>query len=278
MKISTKNKMCLICHTKLKGWSIVSGHQILVCPVCGLGVTENPNLQKVDYHRDEVYLKESRQFQNIFQRRANIINIFHPKPGKVLEIGSSTGLLLSILQKQGWEVLGIEISTQAALFAQKQGIPTLTVPIEKVKLSPNSFDVIVINHTLEHLQNPNQVIEQVHFLLKDKGIFLVDVPNFGSFFARVFKGSWSLLLPNEHLWHFTFSSLSKLLQNHGFEVLDRSSPSGIWDYGNPLQEVWQSLIGLKKRFFKNIITMGPSWVVSLLNVGTTLTVVSRKVK
>lgn len=272
-----KQQTCFICNEKTNFLGSSGHYKISVCPQCGLGITNNPNLQISKYHRDNEYEQESDQFKNIFQRRVNIINSLGIKPGKALEIGSSTGLLLSLLKENGWDVNGVEISPQAAEFAEKRGVKTIHTPVEKLTLPAGTFDLVILNHTLEHLQNPKEVLEKLHDLLIDDGVLLIDVPNFGSLSARIFKTSWFALLPEEHYWHFTFNSLSRLLHSSGFKVLKRTSPSGIWDYGNPLAEVVQSFIGFKKRFFMNIFTSLPNLIVTLINQGATLTVVAKKV-
>lgn len=269
---------CCICQGQIKSLFKVKGYEIYKCSNCGLGITEGLKIQKTDYHRDQVYLQEGAQFRNIFQRRVNFIEFLHLKTGKVLEIGSSTGLMLSLFKEKGWDVLGVEISKDAAQSAIEKGIPTLMCPVEEIKLPQQSLDVIIMNHTLEHLENPPVVIKKISSLLKVGGILLVDVPNFGGLSARIFRSRWFALLPSEHLWHFTYDSLFHLLNNNGLEIVKRSSPSGIWDYGNPLKEIWMSFVGLKKRFFMNVLTLIPNFVVTSLNQGSTLTILAQKVK
>lgn len=278
MEVIQEEAKCPVCNFRIKNWGQSGKFTIMVCSKCGLGITKYSNIQSSDYHRDTVYLQSIEQFRNIFERRSNIIKSYHPTPGRILEIGSSTGLMLSLFKQRGWEVMGVEMSQQAANYAQAHGIPTIKEKIEEVKLLAESFDVVIINHTLEHLNDPNAVLEKIYLLLKDKGIVLIDVPNFGSFSASILKNRWPSLLPEEHLWHFTFMALSKILKNHHFNVQSVSYPSGIWDYGSPLKEVWQSFIGFKKRFFINVFTAVPSLIISFLNQGTTLTVLAQKIK
>ncbi len=277
MKMNMSDK-CLACGEKMQFWGKVGEYNISVCPKCGFGKTDNPTIQGSGYHRDAVYQQESEQFKNIFQRRIKLINSLNLKPGRVLEVGSSTGLLLSILKEKGWKVTGVEISSEAARYAERRGVSTLQIPIEELNLPLKSFDLIIANHTLEHLQNPEEVLQKIHELLRDGGILLIDVPNFGGFSARIFKKSWFALLPQEHLWHFTFDSLSRILKLSGFEVINHTSPSGVFDYGDPTKELWQSFIGFKKRFFTNMVTLLPNLLITLLNDGATLTVLAKAKK
>lgn len=270
--------LCIACKGSLAQFGTKEDISIMKCPNCGLGSTLNLPAQKDDYHRDATYIEEQDLFKNIFQRRVNLINKLYPKRGKILEIGSSTGLMLSLFKQEGWQVLGIEISKASAQFAKQRGIETLTQPFEKIDFKGEKFDAVIINHTLEHLENPVEVIEKIYQILSIGGIVLIDVPNFGSFSAQLLKTNWPLLLPNEHLWHFTAKSLSNILDNNGLTVIYKAMPSGIFDFGNSFQELLTALFGFKKRFFVEIVTVIPSYIMTKLNLGTDLTIIARKEK
>lgn len=239
-------------------------------------VGTNQQNDNKNYHRDICYQASERHFANIFQRRINLVGKYSSKAGKVLEIGSSTGVMLSLFQKLGWEVLGIEVSRASASKSQEKGIATIVDYFEKVRLLNQSFDLVILNHTLEHLTSPIEVLQKVNRLLKENGLLLIDVPNFGSISSSIYKGNWPYLLPNEHLWHFTDKAFQKILPQVGFEIIKFSHPSGVWDYGNPWLELWQSLSTLKKRFLTDFFTLVPSLLVTLLGKGTALTVIARK--
>lgn len=268
---------CFICHKKTHFYCQVENYTIYRCPECGLGASLGTVKQEESYHRDECYHVSEKQFTNIFGRRIHLIEKYFPQPGKILEIGSSTGVMLSLFQKLGWKVLGIEPSTEAAVQAKKRGISTTADYFEKVNLDDQSFDVVILNHTLEHLPSPRDVLQKVSRILKKGGVVLIDVPNFGSLSSQIYGSRWPYLLPQEHFWHFTDQSLQKLLTSSGFQILETAHPSGIWDYGDPGLELWQSLTTFKKRFFSDLATAVPSLLVTILGKGTNLTVVAQKV-
>jgi len=227
-----------------------------------------------DYHRDKVYLKNQELFENIFKVTVKKV-LKHKKKGKVLEIGSSTGTLLNLFRKDGWVVQGVEPSDMSAAYAIKIGIPTIKEKFEKAKIS-KKFNVVILNHVLEHMENPEEVLKKVHKILNNNGLIVVNVPNAGSLSSRIYGKSWKYVLPNEHLWQFTPQSLISLLKKSGFSALSWEAKSGIWEFDNPLLELWQSLVGLKKRFFENLLTAIPSCFISKLNLGTGLSVVAQK--
>lgn len=271
------DKKCIACGGRLSLIGESAGVEIYKCVHCGLGVTSGAGSKKPgQYHRDWVYAKREKQFRNIFQKRADIIQRFGQK-GNVLEIGSSTGILSSLLKQQGWDVAGIEPSREAASMANKRGVPTTVLPFERAKLANKKYDVLIFNHTLEHMTNPLTILKKARSILGAGGILFIDVPNFASLAARVAGVSWKYILPNEHLWHFTPSALFNLLNKAGFSPLWWEAHSGVWGYANPWREIWESLITGKKRFFWNMVTFLPTWILTKLKVGTGLTVVARKV-
>ena len=272
---------CLICGYPAKQFAKKSGYVIYKCIHCGFGLTENLNAQTGGYHRDETYISEERLFENIFQRRVNEITKFI-KSGKVLEIGCSTGLMLSLFQKRGFSVLGVEVSKKAAEIAKGRGVEVIIAPFEKINFSEKNpplgrkFDLVILNHTLEHLENPIKVLEKIKSILNPKGYLMIDLPNFDSPVAKVLKSRWPHLLPDEHLWHFSPKSFDILLKGLDFRILKIKKASGIWDFSNPAKEIYHSFKSLKKRFVINVLTAVPSLIMTKLNKGSDLLVIARK--
>lgn len=265
---------CQICGNKMKKYGKLQNLEIFKCKNCGVGETIGGTLQSGDYHRDEVYIGEEELFKNIFSKRSKIISKLL-KPGKVLEVGCSTGIFLNLLKDKGWEVTGIEISTKASDIAKKKGIRIINQKFEKIEVS-EKFDLIIFNHTLEHLENPIETLKKAKKLLLPKGYLYIDLPNFGGVSAKLLKIRWPLLLPEEHLWHFSEASLKLLLENLDFKIVYVNKSSGIWDYGNLYKGLANSLVTLKKRFLKEFLTAVPSLIVSLKGWGSDLMIIARK--
>lgn len=263
---------CLICGEILKGYA---DQKIYKCSHCGFGQTLQLKAQVGSYHRDEIYIEEETLFRNIFQKRINIISKFS-KSGRALEIGCSTGIMLSLLQEKGWSVTGVEMSKKAAEIAKKRGINIITKPFEEISVKEN-FDLVILNHTLEHLKDPVSVLKKISKLLMPGGLLFVDVPNFGGLSAKLQGKNWPLLLPREHRWHFSYKALEILLEKIGFKIIFVDQSSGIWNVDNPLLESFNSLVRFKKRFFEEVLSAIPSLIVSKLKMGSDLMVISRKI-
>ncbi len=117
-------------------------------------------MKKENYHRDEDYKKYEGLFENMFLKRLNLISRF-VKKGRMLEIGSSTGVMLKLFTKRGWDALGVEPSGSSRE-AKKKGLRVLNVKFEDSKLPNDYFDLVVLNHTLEHMDNSRQVLKKIN--------------------------------------------------------------------------------------------------------------------
>lgn len=275
IKMINKEKRCPVCSAAAQKIFIKNNINIYQCTFCGLGYNENFKVIKGTYHRDNVYISEEDLFKNIFEKRVNIISQFINN-GKVLEVGCATGILLSLLKKRGFDALGIEVSRTTSEVARKRGIDVIVNSFGKTNLT-QKFDLVVFNHTLEHLKDLNQVLEKTNKLLNKNRFLFIDLPNFGGLSARILKSNWPYLLVSEHYWHFTDKALRILLLKHGFKIIYDERNSGIWDFGDPLYEIWSSLYNFKKRFFINILTAIPSFIITKLKLGSGLTVVAKKI-
>lgn len=228
-----------------------------------------------NYHRDEVYEENEKLFGNIFRKRANLAKKYAKSKGKILDIGCSTGVMLDIFKKDGWKTWGVEPSGSAKS-AKRKGHKIVKNYFEKAKLPKNYFDLVVMNHVLEHMDDSELVLKKVNTLLKKGGIILVDVPNVGSLASKIYGKNWKYLLPNEHLHHFTPETLKKLLEKAGFKVVWTKTWSGLFDYANPFLELWQSLTGMKKRFFANVFGFPGALAATVFNRGTSMVTIGRK--
>jgi SAM-dependent methyltransferase len=127
---------------------------------------------------------------------------------RVLEIGCGGGWMLGALREQGRWVVGTERSLEAARPARENG--SLVFVGDLTALSPRaSFDVIVLFHVLEHLEDPRAALAACAAHLAAGGRIVVGVPNRASWQARAFGSAWFHLDVPRHVVHFSPRSLDR---------------------------------------------------------------------
>jgi SAM-dependent methyltransferase len=138
-------------------------------------------------------------------------------PGRALEVGCGSGRHLKELAVAGWSVEGLEPSAEtAARLREETGIPITTGTIEEICFERKSFDLIVALMVLEHLHDPLECLSRIHSWLRPGGFLTGSVPNAASWEFRFFRENWFALQVPTHLFHFTPSSLTRVLSSAGF--------------------------------------------------------------
>lgn len=139
--------------------------------------------------------------------------------GSMVDIGCGSGYTASLFAGDGWNVTGVEFSDETAVHARETYRINVVTSVSALQ---GTFDLILINHVLEHCFDPEQLLCECRPLLAPGGKIVVAVPNFSSFQAHFGKKSWFHLDLPIHLFHFTEAGLSKLLIKSGYTIVGRS--------------------------------------------------------
>ena len=140
------------------------------------------------------------------------------KKGSILDLGCGRGLFLNIMKQDGWKVIGQEFDEKSAIYANKNYEIDVWAGSLGGKFEEESFDVVNINHVLEHLEKPGEILEECNRILKKGGLLVVAVPNIDSLQSIFGKQNWFQLDIPLHLYHFSSKSLVKLLEKKLFRV------------------------------------------------------------
>lgn len=146
-----------------------------------------------------------------------------PPRTKVLEVGVGNGWVSNTLHRGGKEVSVIDISPPC-LKALDPGIHAVYGNIERMDALPyeeKSFDVILLLAVIEHLTEPQKVLQLLHRYLKPGGKIILSTPNINWFPFRLF-----FLLgrcpedfhTTNHVHFWNLRRFRKLLEDNGFKV------------------------------------------------------------
>lgn len=143
-----------------------------------------------------------------------------PDSGHVLDIGAGWGTLLKFFSNQGFQTTGLELSEPTSRFAKEQlGLEIYNLPVERIEELPDQkYDLVTMRHVLEHFYTPKDVLLSLRERMTAESKMIIEVPDYGSYDRRAFGKEWPAFGPY-HLWYFSRSSLERLLDDCGFEVL-----------------------------------------------------------
>jgi len=75
-------------------------------------------------------------------------------------------------------------------------------------------------HVLEHVYNLEERLNIIERILKKDGVLIIAVPNPKSYDAEFYEQFWAAWDVPRHLYHFTQSSMSKLLEKFKFKIVE----------------------------------------------------------
>lgn len=153
-----------------------------------------------------------------------------PRPpkavGRLLDVGCGDGSFLSMARTCGWDVVGLDPDPKAVANAATQGLTVHEGGIEYFEGQTGLFDVITLNHVIEHVHDPVKVLKTCHDLLKPGGQLWLETPNIDSFGHAQFQKNWRGLETPRHLVLFNRQALQQSLLEAGFHAArDKVRPS-----------------------------------------------------
>lgn len=133
----------------------------------------------------------------------------------VLDVGSGTGNFLLHLKYLGFSRLaGID-----PYIDKDVEFPGGPVILKRAILEvEGTYDIVVLNHSFEHMEKPHDVFHRIAQLIGPKGCAVIRTPVAGSFAYRTYGADWVQLDPPRHLVIPTTRSISILAKQHGLEV------------------------------------------------------------
>lgn len=139
----------------------------------------------------------------------------------VVDIGSNDGSWLAQYQPFGLNALGVEAAANVAEIANGNGISTLNrffnaETADHILSTEGSAKLVTAAGVFFHLEELHSVVEGIHRLIGDDGVFVVQAIYLGGMLENLAFDQ----IYHEHLCYYTLRSLEALFARHGLAVFD----------------------------------------------------------
>ncbi len=157
--------------------------------------------------------------KRVLKRKATALNyIKHINVGikdRILEVGCGRGYLLCDLFNFGFEnVEGVDKYLPEEI---DHGYGVKIRKKELNELDPDRYDVIMMNHVFEHMDQQHQVLNDCHRLLKKDGCLAICIPTLGDAW-KIYGENWVQLDTPRHFFLHTLKSMEILADHTSFNI------------------------------------------------------------
>jgi len=146
---------------------------------------------------------------------------------KILDVGCGAGHLLHSMKEAGFNnILGIDpfnkedIKYDNGLSIVKNSIHDLPNKSAAENDKAGDWDLIMFNHSYEHVYDQKEVLEKTWDLLKPGGICMLRIPTVTSWAWRHYNEDWVQLDAPRHFFLHSIQSVHILAENTGFKLED----------------------------------------------------------
>lgn len=168
---------------------------------------------KVEDHMSwDTWVKETQMDDD--RRYQTLIEVCKGK--HVLEFGCGNGGFLRRIRNVAASVTGIELMDEARKILQTEGIAVHKL----LKDVDRKYDVICMFMVIEHLNYPDDILQQLYDVLNRNGMLICETVNARDALISKYNSTafmdftyWS-----EHVFLFNSDTLEKLLRRNGFET------------------------------------------------------------
>lgn len=207
---------CRICGQESNGMTIVAKEMMyenagqfeyFECPECKcLQITQVPeNLG--DFYSSKYY---SYQTPKDTKTKAE-----SKKPYRVLDVGCGAGEHLCAMAANGIESLtGIDPFIENDI-EYENGVKIYKKSIHEME---GEFDIIMLNDSFEHMQDPHEVFDSLKRLLAPKGNVRMTLPVYPNFAFDAYRENWYQLDAPRHIILHSPKSLATLASKHGLRM------------------------------------------------------------
>lgn len=196
----------------------------------------NPEIKKYQKQKPNWYVVSQKKVRNIYKHQHDLRRkllqddvkkiITSSKKEKLtfLDVGCGDGWGLKDVEKYNkkLDLYGCDYNMLRLLRAKKL-VPTATIFLADVNeemIKPNSCDIILLNHVLEHVPKDIKLLKKLYSYLAPNGYLLLGVPQEGAlpYFIRDRVIEPYLMFMTDHVHFYKDTEVIKKVRSVGFKV------------------------------------------------------------
>jgi SAM-dependent methyltransferase len=200
------------------------------CRACGVVYKgfEVPTIRPADFYEAAYFhgrksARDKRFEHRVGKARRQILAALEYVPARsLLDVGCSFGYVIEAGKRLGLDSAGMDISEYAVRVCRERGYRAEVGALESMPWQDGEFDVVLLKHVIEHTPEPKRALAELRRITSPRGVLVVAVPNLDYWKGRWQRRRYRYFRPDDlgsqHYVYYTTETLSRLLEDAGFQV------------------------------------------------------------
>lgn len=204
---------------------------VAVCEACGLVYTDTKATQEdfLSYYKNGAVAPN---YYDMFGKKdtddyyAHLVSLLAKhieKEDRILDVAGAWGEFAGYLKENGYQhVVNLDANEKCAEASREKGVETICVSSADMGSHiEQSVDVVILNHTLEHILDVEETFNGIDAVLREEGILFIEVPDVTGYInedAAPFN-----FLTYEHVLHLSQNDLRNLAALYGYTIIEEGS-------------------------------------------------------
>ena len=183
------------------------------------------SLDSADY--DERAFYSIIPIQRYWQRRRHAIVLLWARGHeRILDAGCGSSVIIQSLNN----AIGMDFLFPKLRFLRRYSIPVVQGSAFALPFKDDAFDCLISSEVIEHVPFDDALFTEIRRVLKADGMLILGTPDYATLGWRIIEPVYGFLIPggyhDEHITHYTQSTLSDILRRHGFEIEETAYVGG----------------------------------------------------
>lgn len=265
---------CLCSNMKILGSDFPEGDtNVVSCKECGLVYLQSDATQKnyLNYYTEiskpvEYYKMFEKEDTDVyFNRILEIVKPYINENSSIMDFGSGVGELGLYIKENGHfnKVTALDPKEQCINKCIESGLETIKCSsLDILENVHDKYDLIIMNHILEHILDLNQTLTDIKQILNENGYIYIENPDIEKYTENKDKNTPYSFLTYEHVLHMGMEDLKNLALCTGYEIIESGK---YFKKTSNYPTIWGVLKPIDKKDFIIKCTDGQQFIKSYIN-------------
>lgn len=199
------------------------------CEACGLLYMDTQASQEdfLSYYKNgavapkyyDMFGKEATD--DYYKHLEELIKPYITDKSRILDIAGAWGEFAGFLSSRGiTDITVLDPNEKCIENIKKTGIKTVAADsTDMYEIADDSYDMVILNHTLEHILDVESTMENISRVLCENGYLFIEIPD-AQGYAEEDTAPFNFLT-YEHVLHMTMHDLENLASRYGYALIEK---------------------------------------------------------